>query len=137
MSTQDYSLDYLLDRAYKSFSLNKEKLKLVVPILERKDKKSYISNFQDVCRSIGRDPNDIKVYISREFQMDTSIKETGCLKMDGLIKSVGIIESVFKGYVIDFVMCKSCKSCNTHNEKLDRVTYLICDTCKSKRAIDK
>lgn len=133
----EYDLDFLINRAYRSFNLDRGKIKLVTPIFEKKDRKSYIHNFQEVCKSINRSPDEIRVYIGKEVNKETSIKEDGSLKIDGMPKSAGVIEGCIKNYVINYVMCKACKSCKTKIQKIDRITYLICDACKSQRAFGK
>jgi translation initiation factor 2 beta subunit (eIF-2beta)/eIF-5 len=130
-----YDIEYLLDRAYGSFSLDKSKIKIVMPVFAKKDRKSYIYNFQEVCRSINRSPDDVRIYLGKELNMDTSIKENGTLKIDGMPKTAGIIEKFIKEYVIDYVMCKACKSCKTNVKKVDRINFLVCETCKSKQTI--
>lgn len=137
MAEGDYSIDMLLDRAFGSLTINKEKIKLVMPVFEKKDRKSYIHNFQDVCRSINRTPDEVRTYLGKELNMDTSIKEDGSLKIDGMPKTVGVIEKFIKEYVISHIMCKACKSCKTTVQKVERINFLVCDACKSKRAMEK
>lgn len=132
-----YDVNSLLDRAYNSFVLDRKKLKLVPPNIEKKDRKTYIHNFTDICNSINRNVDDIRIFIGKELSVDTSIKENGALKIDTIIKSSNIIENVIKKYIIDHVMCKLCKSCRTKTHKIDRILYLECETCKSKCAIEK
>ena len=133
----EYCIDFLLDRAFDSINVDKGKIKLVAPVFEKKDRKSYIYNFQDVCKSMNRSPDEIRLYLGKELNMDTSIKEDGSLKIDGMPKTVGVIEKFIKEYVVDYIMCKACKSCRTTCQKVDRITFLVCDACKSKRAIEK
>jgi hypothetical protein len=52
--TKVYDIEYLLDRAYNSFTIQKGCVKLVKPDIQNKNRKSYILNFNDVCLSIGR-----------------------------------------------------------------------------------
>lgn len=131
-----YDIEYLLDKAYNSFTLNKGKIKLVRPIIENKDRKSYIVNFKTVCNSINRKSDTVQSFLQKELQIDTSIKDDGRLKIDKTLKKT-LIEGHFKNYIIEHVMCKSCKSIKTHNEKNGRIEYLICDMCKCKIAINR
>ncbi len=132
-----YDMDYLLDRAYNSFTVDKANIKLTIPLLKNENKKSIIINYNEVCASINRDPEEVRAYIGKELQMDTSIKENKQLKIDQTVRSVKIIETIVKNYVINHVMCKLCRSCKTRNEKIGRISYMFCDRCKSKRAIEK
>ena len=132
-----YDINFLLDRAYESFTLDRGKIKLVEPKFDKKDRKSYVHNFQEVCQSMNRTPEQIKAFFEKELNMKTSIKEDGSLKIDGMPKTQSVIEKIIKDYVINYIMCKSCKSCKTQVQKIDRITYLVCDVCKSSRSIEK
>jgi translation initiation factor 2 beta subunit (eIF-2beta)/eIF-5 len=133
----NYDKEFLLDRAYNSFSLDKKRMSFAQPEFETKDRKSYIHNFKKLCQSLNRDPEEIRTYIGKELQMDTSIKENGALKIDAIVKPANRIEGILRDFIKDNVMCQSCKSCKTITKKIDRLTYMICDVCKSKRAISK
>jgi translation initiation factor 2 subunit 2 len=133
-----YDFRNLMNRGYQTFetSIKESKTKTIIPPdFFKQDRKSYIRNFQAVCTSIGRDSEDIRVYLTKELSMDTSIKEDGSLKIDAIVKSVAMIQNILRNYITEFVMCKSCSSCNTDLAKIDRITFLICKSCKSKRAI--
>src|SRR5271170_4626956 len=132
-----YDTEFLLDRAYNSFSLDKKRMTIVQPDFETKDRKSYVYNFKKLCQSLNRDPEEIRMYIGKELQMDTSIKENGALKIDAIVKQANRIEDILRNFITDNVMCQSCKSCKTSSQKVDRITYMICDVCKSKRALSK
>lgn len=130
-----YDLEFLLDRAYGSFTINTGKIKLVTPICKDENKKTYVVNFPEVCESMNRGSEEIKNFISKELQMDTSIKESGCLKIDGRLKSPKIIEALVRNFVMEHVMCKTCRSCKTRIVKEGRITYMICDARGCKKSI--
>ena len=130
-----YDIEYLLDRAYNSFTVQKGKVRLVKPDIQNKDRKSYIINFTDFCISINRSTLIVQKHIERGLQIPTSIKENGSLKIDKAIKSI-TIQNAIKNYIEDHIMCKTCKSVKTVIEKQDRIDYLICNTCKCKIAIN-
>lgn len=132
-----YDTEYLLDRAYLMFSLDKSQTRLVPPIFEKKDRKSYVHNFLDVCKSIDRDPEEVRKFLGRELNMETSFKESGSLKIDALVKNSGMIEKLIIRYVSEYVQCKSCKSCKTSTEKINRITYLVCKTCGARVSFNK
>lgn len=137
LDKQMYDVNFLLDRGYDAFALNKSKLKLVQPNFTKKDRKTYVDNFEDVCKSIGREPEDIRVFLKKELQMNSSFMQDGTLKIDAMVKNAGMIESALVTYVKTYVMCKSCNSCKTHTEKVDRLTFLVCTTCKARKALSK
>jgi len=135
--TNIYDVDDLLDRAYNSFSLDRSRTKIVPPVFAKKDRKSYVHNFLDVCKSINRDPEEVRKFLSKELNMDTSFKdnESKSLKINAIVRTGSIIENIIYKYVVDHVQCKSCKSCKTVNERVDRLTYLVCNTCKARVTI--
>jgi translation initiation factor 2 beta subunit (eIF-2beta)/eIF-5 len=130
-----YDVDFLLDRAYGLFTINVGKIKLISPKCKDENKKTYVMNFLEVCGSMNRDSEDLRNFISKELQMDTSIKESGCLKIDGRLKNLKMIERLVRNFVLEHVMCKTCRSCKTRTEKVKRTTYLLCDACGCKLAI--
>jgi translation initiation factor 2 beta subunit (eIF-2beta)/eIF-5 len=134
MINQDYTLEYLLDRAYGSFSLDKSKSKLERPKVEKKDRKSYIINFAKMAESANRTVEELKKFYEDALKMDTSLKPDSSLKIDGMANGP-IIENIFKTYIRDYVMCGTCQSVKTHTEKENRLTVLICDTCKCRKTI--
>ena len=129
-----YHIETLLDRVYDTLTLDKGKIKLEKPNLINKDKKSYISNFIKMAESINRTPEELRTYFQQELRIDTSFKENGYLKIDKIIKSQ-MIEAIYKSFVIEHIMCKTCKSIKTHIEKEKRIKYLICEACGSKKSI--
>ncbi len=130
----DYTLDYLLDRAYSSFTIDKSKSKLERPKIEKKDRKTYIINFTKIAETANRDVEELKKFYEDSLKMDTSIRTDQTLKIDGIV-NIHAIENVFKNYIRDHVMCGACQSIKTHTEKVNRITFLICDTCKCKKSI--
>ncbi|VBB17804.1 translation initiation factor 2 subunit beta [Yasminevirus sp. GU-2018] len=132
-----YDSNALVDRAYSLFTLDKSTVRLVRPVIEKKDRKTYIHNFTEVCKSIGRNQDEIQQFLGRELQMATSVKENGSLKIDAIVRATGSIENILRTYVTEYVMCKACKSCKTKTVKEDRITFLECTACKSKSALSK
>lgn len=132
--TKIYDVDELLDRAYNGFATKKGKVKIEKPKLEKENKKSYIINFLAIAESINRTPDELHIYIQNELKIATSLKENGVLKIDKVISN-NMIENIFASYIRDEVMCITCKSIKTHIEKEKRIKYLICDSCKCKKAI--
>jgi translation initiation factor 2 subunit 2 len=132
-----YDINFLLDRAYGSFTLDKGNIRLVEPIFEKKDRKSYVHNFQEICKGLNRTPEQIKLFFEKELNMGTSIKENGSLKIDGMPQTQTVINKIIKTYINNYIRCQSCKSCKTKVEKVDRIIYLVCDVCKSSKATEK
>lgn len=129
-----YQIDFLLDRVYDTLTLDRGKIKLEKPILVNKDKKSYIPNFIEMSKSVNRTAEELRLFFQEELRMDTSFKENGCLKIDTIVRNQ-MVEAIYKSFVVDHIMCKTCKSIKTHIEKEKRIKYLICETCGCKRSV--
>ena len=129
-----YQIDFLLDRVYDTLTLDRGKIKLEKPLLINKDRKSYIPNFIEMSKSVNRTAEELRLFFQEELRMDTSFKENGCLKIDTIVRKQ-MIETIYKSFVVDHIMCKTCKSIKTHIEKEKRIKYLICETCGCKRSI--
>lgn len=129
-----YNVDDLLDRAYASFSLDRSRTKIVPPIFAKKDRKSYVHNFVEVCKSINRDPEEVRKFLGRELNMETSFKEneSKSLKINAIVRNGSTVENIIYKYVVEHVQCKSCKSCKTVTQRVDRLTYLVCNTCGAR-----
>lgn len=130
----DYSLDYLLERGYNSFKLDKAKVILVTPKVEYLNKKTYILNFTEMCTLINRSVEELDKHFKDELRMDTSIKSNSSLFIDKIVQK-DRIENIYKGYITDYVMCTLCYSIKTDVIKKDRIRYLLCNSCKCEKAI--
>lgn len=115
---------------------NSGKLRTVVkaPEIQSLNKKIYIQNFESVCKSINREPQEVSTYISKELIVPTSISGNGLLVIHGTYRK-NQIEDIVKKYVINFVQCLLCKTQDTRIEKVDRVQYIVCNRCHAKNAI--
>ena len=60
--------------------------------------------------------------------------ETTRLKFNITYKSSQIINCI-TNYMKEYVLCGLCKSGNTEILKIERITYISCDSCKSQKAI--
>ena len=143
MELQYLDLNYLIDRAYNILKKEqKNKKNFTKPIIVNHNRKSYITNFINFCESINRLPEDVRKFISKDINVDTSFvtennledNNNSGLKLNNYYKSAQIMNTI-TNYMKQYVLCDSCKSGNTEIEKIERINYIICGTCKSKKAI--
>lgn len=132
-----YSDEFLLDRLYKKIE-GKTSQKYIVtkPISEKKNRKTFIINFGAVCTSLRRELNALKTYIETELQIDTSIMENNVLVINKIYQQSDI-EKVISRFIKTYVLCSEpkCGSGNTEIIKENRISYLVCKVCCSKKAI--
>lgn len=126
----NYDTKYLLDRAYEEIDsiMRDKKASITPPKIEILNRKTYVTNIEEVSKSVNRNVSDVMQYINSELAVATSICTKG-LKITGVFK-VPQIRGVLSDYIKKFVLCESCKSKNTSFETINRQRYLICKNCK-------
>lgn len=132
-----YSEDFLLERLYNKIGDNGVKGKITMPkpsssILNRK---TYLDNFIEIQQKIERKyvPSLID-FLKNELSTDASLNGENKLVFSGIFRGPSF-EKTIKNYCIKYVQCQSCKSGATELTKEDKIIYMICNNCKSKKAI--
>lgn len=137
MASTTYDLNFLIDRIYTELAKrenNKNKLILMKPEVVSANKKTFIKNFRDICSKIKRSENELKDYFYEELSAQTSIDQNGYLVLQGIYKGANI-QKVLIQYIKDFISCKECGSANTEIKKINRIKFLVCNQCFSKKSI--
>lgn len=133
---QDYTIPYLVDRLYaelKNYNSTNKKLTLNKPDIKSANKRTFITNFKAICAKLNRNSDDVKSYFEKELCTQISINQDGGLVITGVFKQMGIMK-VLDSYIKEYVTCKECKSCDTEIIKENRITFLKCNKCLSKKA---
>lgn len=98
-------------------------------------KKSGYQNFGVTCECLNRSPKHVLQYV---------LAETGTSgNLDGDAKQIILrgrfkpshMENVLREYIKEYVQCGTCKSANTTLEKMDRLTFMSCNDCSSRRTV--
>lgn len=133
----------LINRAYVLLKENKnnEKKHFIKPHIISHNRKTYISNFIKYCDSINRDQEKVKNFLEKDLGTNSSIvsenslgDEKSGLKFTTTFR-LPVIMSSITNYMKEYVLCKSCKSGNTQIKKIDKITYVCCNSCKANTAI--
>ena len=133
----------LLDNAYDVLNKNKKTKKVFIrPEIVNHNRKSYITNYINLCESLGRDVEHFRKFINTEMSTDTSIiKENNLnngdgtgLKFNGMFRTNQIMDAI-TNYIRQYVLCELCKSGYTELIKNDRLTFISCNSCKSNKSI--
>jgi translation initiation factor 2 beta subunit (eIF-2beta)/eIF-5 len=138
----DYEFDTLLDRAYEILEgkTNGIKKKLVFnsPIIKLENRKTYIINFIDICKSMNRDSEEVKKYIDDELKIPSSVTEDGKLKINAVLTSKIVnFQNLIISYAKKYILCPICKSANTSEEIVNRIKFITCNICKARNCIEK
>lgn len=140
-----YNEDFLLNRVYDMINNNellKKKSKIILkrPTIIRQNKKTFITNFGDICNKVNRSEIDIKNYFDSELitieklSRKASITQTGILVITGIFQN-NQIENILLEYIKKFVICFECSSSNTELIKENRILFLKCNSCKSNKGL--
>ncbi len=133
-----YETDFLVDRLFKKLEgkINKKKFTLKRPEVCDINRKTYLKNFADLCKIMNREEMHFKNFIEKELNIASSINEDNILILDNKFLPQKVEEAVAK-YAKNFVIClePKCGSGDTEIVKDNRITYLVCHSCCSKKSI--
>ena len=135
--TCEYTLDFMLDKAYtdlKEISNQSNKLSIDKPEVIFMNRKTMITNFVAICKQLHRQTTEVQNYFDTELAVKSSVDQNGSLVITGRFKTAGIIK-VVANYIKDYVSCKECASCDTSLNKENRILYINCNKCKSKKSL--
>jgi translation initiation factor 2 beta subunit (eIF-2beta)/eIF-5 len=143
-----YTQEELLTRFYDTFAsiASKKKNSLVMPQIDRKNRKTMIVNFPAICASFGRSAEQIRMFIEKELKPEMSILGESdttigvSISGDGTLIIAGtypppIIITICQNFAKKFVVCASCKSTDTTIIKESKITYMSCNFCRAKKPI--
>lgn len=136
---QLYTTNDLLDRLYAELDskVQKKKFTLKKPQTTVLNRKTYIKNFEELCVNLRCDELHFKNFLKKELNTELSVNENNMLILD-TIRNSSMVENAVAKYAKKFVIClePKCLSGDTQIIKENRILYLQCDSCNSKKAID-
>ena len=140
----DARYDELLDRVYGILreynpELTGEKRRTILkpPQVAREGtKKTVFTNFQELCTLMHRSHEHVMQYLLSELGANGSLDGQMRLIVKGRFLPKAF-ENVLRHYMIEYVLCNSCKSPDTLLEKdqSTRLMYMKCHQCGSTRSV--
>ncbi|KJA17786.1 hypothetical protein HYPSUDRAFT_70421 [Hypholoma sublateritium FD-334 SS-4] len=144
-SDRDYTYQELLTRFYASLhaanpallsSAGKKRYTIAPPQLFREgNKKSIFANVTDICKKMHRQPEHVIQYLFAEMGTTGSVDGAGRLVIKGRFQQKQI-ENVLRRYMVEYVTCKTCKSPDTLLTKENRIFFMACEACGSRRSVN-
>jgi translation initiation factor 2 subunit 2 len=95
--------------------------------------RTFFRNFSEFPKILRRDPEKVLQYLSKEFA--TPAQYAGDKAVFVGKKEPHEFTSLLAIYLKEYVECPTCKSPDTRVEKLNRVTFLICEACGAKSSL--
>jgi translation initiation factor 2 subunit 2 len=131
-----YDVDYLIERLYVNLgTIQQPQGGIPKPKIKNQDKKTYILNFREICQKMDRAEFDVQQFFGKETGQSVSVSADGQLVIQSIIRSPKP-ENIMKGYIIEYVQCKMCKSTKTNIIKKNKLSILNCDICHADRALE-
>jgi len=134
---RDYSYEELATRLFDLIQRPEEKttVKIKIPVVQKSgSRKTAWVNFPQICTNIDRQPEHVMQFFLAEVANTGSIDGNGRLIMTGRYQPKQI-ERLLRSYILEYVQCRTCKSLETKLEKENRLLFMRCDTCGSKRSV--
>jgi len=138
---RDYTYEELACRVYDlihqsnpSFSAKGVK-KIPPPIVGRGGSKITMwTNFIEICEALSRKPDHLLSFVLAELGTDGSLDGSARFVIKGRFQAKGV-ENVLRRYIVEYVACLTCNSPSTQLKKENRLQFLCCDKCGSKRSV--
>ncbi|WVQ96406.1 hypothetical protein IAU59_003511 [Kwoniella sp. CBS 9459] len=113
----------------------KRRYTIVPPQVAREGtKKTLFANITDICRRMHRQPEHVISFLYSELGTTGSVDGAQRLIMKGRYNQKQI-ENVLRKYIVEYVTCKICKSPDTLLGKENRLYFMTCESCGSRRSV--
>lgn len=138
--TYEFMLKRLIGKINNSCpSLMSEPTKAKVQTLDVQregTRKTVVSNFGVVCKSINRDKDHVFSFFMAELCCDGSIDANNRLIIKGRYAPAAI-SSIARKYIEQYVLCSGCKGIDTiiDRDKGTRLSFLRCGKCQAHHSI--
>lgn len=132
-----YTYDILIDRIFQQCNQSDENKKYIInpPIVRREGtKKTIWENFPEICKTMKRDPNHVLSFTATELGCGGSLDMNGKCVIRGRFQQKHI-ESILKKYIHEYVKCHTCKKPETRLVREDRLLFLCCNKCNSRKSV--
>ncbi|KYQ94249.1 eIF-3 beta [Tieghemostelium lacteum] len=136
---RDYKYSELTYRIYhligNSELASDQKRQMKPPqVFRETTKKTVWANFAEICQTLNRKPDHVLSYVFAELGTNGSVDGNDRLIIRGRFNT-SQIEIVIRHYISEYVACRNCKSPNTTLERNNRLYFLCCNACNSKRTV--
>ncbi|ESK86866.1 translation initiation factor [Moniliophthora roreri MCA 2997] len=133
--TRFYSLLHAANPALLSASSQK-RYTIAPPSIHREgNKRSIFANVTDICKRMHRQPEHVIQFLFAEMGTTGSVDGAGRLVIKGRFQQKQV-ENVLRRYIVEYVTCKTCKSPDTLLTKENRIFFMSCESCGSRRSVN-
>ncbi|KAG8744101.1 hypothetical protein FRC10_010782 [Ceratobasidium sp. 414] len=139
---RDYTYPELLGRFYQvlraqnpELAGEKRRYTIVPPSVHRDgNKKTVFANVSEICKRMHRQPDHVIQFLFAELGTTGSVDGSQRLVIKGRFQPKQL-ENVLRRYIVEYVTCKTCKSPDTILTKENRIYFMSCESCGSRRSV--
>ncbi|KAF9512481.1 hypothetical protein BS47DRAFT_1062391 [Hydnum rufescens UP504] len=140
---RDYTYAELLNRIVRTLhsqnpdlsSATRKRYTIVPPSVHREgNKKTIFANVADICKRMHRQPEHVIQFLFAELGTTGSVDGEKRLVIKGRFQPKQL-ENVLRRYIVEYVTCKTCKSPDTILTKENRIYFMTCESCGSRRSV--
>ncbi len=95
--------------------------------------KAIISNFDQICQKIRRDPKELSKYFGKELAVPSTLEGTRLVLHAKL--SERQVNERLTNYIKYFVLCNECKAPDTDLKDIDGIRFLVCQACGARSPV--
>ena len=142
LDDKDYTYDDLLSRVFSIIRAAnpdvdaKGGLKRIPPpqAFREGNKKTVFANLNEICKRLKRNPEHVVQFMFAELGTSGSVDGSARLIIKGRFQGKQL-ENVLRRYIMEYVTCKTCKSPDTILSKENRIYFMDCEKCGSRRSV--
>jgi len=124
----------ILRKTNPDFGSRSATIFLKPPIVGREGKKTLWFNFGEICALLHRKPEHMMAFVFAELGTSGSIDASQRLVIRGKYMPKHM-ETIIKKYIKEYVVCNTCNKLNTTLFKENRLTFVVCSECASRRSV--
>ena len=103
--------------------------------LREGNKKTIFANLPDIAKRLKRSDEHIMQFLFAEMGTSGSLDGSRRLVIKGRFQSKQI-ENILRRYILEYVICKTCRSADTELSKGEnRLYFVTCNSCGSRRSV--
>jgi len=103
-------------------------------VMREGNKKSIFANLPEICRKMKRTPDHVIQFLFAELGTSGSVDGAGRLVIKGRFQQKQL-ENVLRRYILEYLTCKTCKSPDTILNKENRLYFITCNVCGSRKSV--
>lgn len=92
--------------------------------------RTFFRNFAEFPKILRRDPDKVLQFLSKEFATPAQTQGDKAIFVGK--KDPQDFTALLLRYVKEYLECTTCKSPDTRVERLNRVSFLVCEACGAK-----